>query len=116
MQAIEVEVGMAVQWFPQGTISNPPRGGMVIEVGACGMATISLPNSNGGNDVKAMVRHMDDQMLKKYPRIPMEEGAWDFTSHDKKMSAIAEQLGGSDVQAIQQSPPQKAEKKKTEPV
>ena len=58
MQAIEVEVGMCVQWFPQGTISNPPRGGMVIEVGACGMATISIPSGNGGCDVKAMIRHI----------------------------------------------------------
>lgn len=110
MQAIEVEVGMSVQWFPQGTISNPPRGGMVIEVGACGMATISLPNANGGSDVKAMVRHMEDPMLKKYPRIPMEEGAWDFTNHDKAMSAIAEQLGGVEKKDV----PVKTEKKKNE--
>jgi|DEB3_MinimDraft_2_1074329.scaffolds.fasta_scaffold00288_5 hypothetical protein len=99
MQAIEIEVGQCVQWFPQGTISNPPRGGMVIEVGACGMATISLPNTNGGCDVKAMVRHMDDPMLKKYPRIPMEEGAWDFTNRDKTISALASDLtGGADKQ------------------
>lgn len=111
MQAIEIEVGIGVQWFPQGTISNPPRGGMVIEVGACGMATISLPNQNGGCDVKAMVRHIEDPMLKKYPRIAMEEGAWDFTNRDKSMSALMTELnGGSEKQA----PATKPAKKQTE--
>lgn len=110
MQAIEVEVGMCVQWFPQGTISNPPRGGMVIEVGACGMATISIPSGNGGCDVKAMIRHIEDPMLKKYPRIPMEDGAWDFTARDKKISEMLDDL----FRPPEAVPTAKTEKKKTE--
>lgn len=104
---VDVEVGMGVQWFPQGTKANSPRGGIVIEVGTCGMVTIALPTLNGGNEIKPMVRHITDPVLEKHRHIGMEGGAWDFTAHHRATLQLFDLLGATE----KKDNPKKTEKK-----
>ncbi len=57
------------------------------------MVTVSCPEVSGGNTVRMMVRHMDDDTLVKHPHIKMEQGAWDYVQAKQADEDVAPRKG-----------------------